>query len=219
MSADLNVSLERHLLHRLYPLPQIVPEELAEKLRSYLNDPPPSTIPHSVLQAVSQWSRTTTGIAALNSSSPSLDPHAYSMISLLAGAMTSPEGKFGEYVPRKRPEQLEAEKNKERKTITALINALLSIGGAAFATWWAAEKTGWRNEYRVLLALFVAIIVAASEAILYLIWQARQASRSKRTRHGITSASHKKDDGDLVPEKKISDPVGEVMDEKLRRRR
>lgn len=147
MSADLNVSLERHLLHLLYPLPQIVPEELAENLRLYVNESPPSTIPHSVLQAVSRWSRTTTGISALNSSSPSLDPHAYSMISLLAGATTSPEGKFGAYVPPKQPEQLEAEKTRERKTIAALTNALLSIGGAAFATWWAADKTGWRNEY------------------------------------------------------------------------
>ena len=119
MSADLNVSLERHLLHLLYPLPQIVPEELEQKLRLYVNESPPSTIPYSVLQAISRWSRTTTGTTALNYSSPSLDPHAYSMISLLAGAVTSPEGKFGEYVPPKRAEQWEAEKTRERKTITA----------------------------------------------------------------------------------------------------
>jgi hypothetical protein len=147
MSADLDVSLEPHLLHVLRPLPQIASADLAERLRPYVNESPPSTIPHSVLQAVSQWSRTTTGIAALNSNSPSLDAHAYSMISLLAGVTTSPEGKFGEYIPPKEPEQLEAEKNGERKAITALINALLSIGGAAFAAWWAAEKTGWKNEY------------------------------------------------------------------------
>jgi hypothetical protein len=147
MSVDLDVSLEPRLLHILHPLPQIVSEELSEKLRLYVNESPPSTIPYSVLQAVSQWSRTATGIAALNSHSPSLDPLAFSMISLLAGTTTSPEGKFGEYVPPKEPEHLEAEKTKERKTITALINALLSIGGAAFATWWAADKMGWRNEY------------------------------------------------------------------------
>lgn len=147
MSIDLDVSLEPYLLDVLNPLPQIASPELAEKLRLYVNESPPSTIPYSVLQAVSHWSRTTTGIAALVSNSPSLDPHAYSMISLLAGTTTSPEGRFGEYVPPKEPEKLEAEKTRERKAITALINALLSIGGAAFAVWCAAEKTGWRNEY------------------------------------------------------------------------
>lgn len=204
----------------LNPLPQIASPELAEKLRLYVNESPPSTIPYSVLQAVSHWSRTTTGIAALVSNSPSLDPHAYSMISLLAGTTTSPEGRFGEYVPPKEPEKLEAEKTRERKAITALINALLSIGGAAFAVWCAAEKTGWRNEYRVLLALFVAIIVAASESILYLIWQARRtrASKRTRTRRRIISAMHKKHDGDRMFQDKTSEPVREAMDDRLRRR-
>jgi len=144
---DLDVSLEPHLLDVLRPLPQIVPTDLAKQLRSYVDEPPPSTIPYSVLQAVSRWSRTTSGFAALNANSPSIDPHAYTMISLLAGATTSPEGRFGKYVPPKGLEQIEAERTRERRAITALINALLSIGGAAFATWWAAQKTGWKNEY------------------------------------------------------------------------
>lgn len=147
MSAELNVSLESHLLDVLRPLQNIAPEELAEKLRVYIDNSPPSTIPYSVLQAVSRWSRTETGTAALKSNSPSLDPHMYLMISLLSGTTTSPERKFGDYIPPKEPGQLEAERIRERKTITALINALLSIGGAAFAAWWAAEKTGWKNEY------------------------------------------------------------------------
>jgi hypothetical protein len=163
-SADVDVSLDPHLLHALDSLPQITPAELAERLGMYVNKSPPSTIPYSVLQAVSRWSRTPNGVAALNANAPPLDPHAYSIISLLAGATTSPEGKFGEYVPPKEPEQLEAEKSKERKTITALINALLSIGGAAFATWWAAEKTGWRNEY---VCFSVPIVNYSPSAVLH----------------------------------------------------
>lgn len=69
------------------------------------------------------------------------------MIALLAGSMTSPERKFPDYVPPKEPEVLEAERLKERKTITALVNSLLSIVGAGFATYWAAAMTGWRNEW------------------------------------------------------------------------
>jgi hypothetical protein len=69
------------------------------------------------------------------------------MVSLLAGTTTSPERKFGAYTPAKEPEELEAEKKKERKAITALLNALLSIGGSGVATWWAADKTGWQNEW------------------------------------------------------------------------
>ena len=76
-----------------------------------------------------------------------MKPHDYSMISLLAGTTSSPEGKFGTYVPPKEPEQIAAERVYERKSITALINALLSIGSVAFAAWWAADKAGWRNEW------------------------------------------------------------------------
>ena len=76
-----------------------------------------------------------------------MKPHDYSMISLLVGTTSSPEGKFGAYVPPKGPEQIEAERLNERKSITTLINALLSIGGVAFAAWWAADKTGWKNEW------------------------------------------------------------------------
>lgn len=69
------------------------------------------------------------------------------MIAMLAGATTSPEGKFGDYTPPKGPQAIEADRAKERKAITALLNALLSIGGAAFATWWAADKLRWTNEW------------------------------------------------------------------------
>lgn len=69
------------------------------------------------------------------------------MIALLAGSTTSPERKFADYVPPKDPEVVQTEKMKERKTITALLNALLSIVGSGLAAWWAADKTGWKNEW------------------------------------------------------------------------
>lgn len=69
------------------------------------------------------------------------------MVSLLAGTATSPERFFGSYIPPRDPAEVQAEKNRERKSITALLNAILSIVGSAFATWWAAEKLGWRNEW------------------------------------------------------------------------
>jgi len=73
------------------------------------------------------------------------------------------------------------------------------------------------------MALFVAIVVAASESILYLIWQSRLAKRSEgiRTRRRIRSSRHKKDDGDgTLAQDKVSTRVAEleVMDERLRRR-
>ena len=80
-----------------------------------------------------------------------MDPQSYSMVSLLAGTITSPERFFGTYVPPRDPAEVQAEKKRETKAITALLNALLSIVGAAFAAWWAAGKTGWRNEWVCLL--------------------------------------------------------------------
>jgi len=219
---DLQISLEPHLVDALRPLPQIVPQDLAEKLRPHVGSAPTTTIPYSLLLAVSQWSRTTNGIATLKASLPPLDPQTYTMVSLLAGATTSPNGKFGEYIPAKKPWELEAERTQERKAITALVNSLLSIGGAAVATWWAAEKAGWRNEYRVLLSLFVAIVVSASESILYIIWQSRLSKRSKQTtkHRSMMSGRHKKDDGgEVLPDVAVSPPDREAVGGSLRLRR
>lgn len=146
-SSELNISLESHLVDALRPLLRIAPTELAESLSPYLAPTKPATIPYSVLQSVSQWSRVTDGLEKLRKHSPPLDPSEYSMVSLLAGTMTSPERKFGAYTPAKEPEEVEFERKRERKSITALLNALLSIGGSGFATWWAADKTGWKNEW------------------------------------------------------------------------
>ena len=145
MTSEIKVSLETHLLHGLNRISPILPHHLANDLAQYLVDPPPLAIPYKTLFAISQWTRTDDGQKALQAHS--IRPHDYSMISLLAGTTSSPEGRFGTYIPPKEPEQIEAERAKERKSITALINALLSIGGVGFAAWWAADKTGWRNEW------------------------------------------------------------------------
>lgn len=174
MAADdkLAVSLEPHLLEALVPLQGRVPPDLAAALGPYIVDPPPRTIPYALLHRISQWART----ADL---SPPLERGAYSMVSLLAGTTTSPESKLGKYVPPLPPDEAAAQQVRDRKAITALFNALLSVGGAAFAAWWAADKTGWRNEWRVLFALAVGTIVALSEALLYIIWQSRATGKLK----------------------------------------
>lgn len=195
---NLNISLESHLHKILIPLVSLLPASASENLQPYISDPPPSTIPYNVLQAISQWSRTPAGQKALRANS--LDPQDYNMIAMLAGATTSPEGKFGDYTPPRGPQAIEADRVNERKAITALLNALLSIGGAAFATWWAADKLRWTNEWRVLLSLFVGMIVAISEGVLYVIWDSRQkASKKSQGIRRLQSATHKKDDGETSP--------------------
>jgi len=222
---DLNISLEPHLVDTLTPLRAIVSPELAKTLAIYTALPPPPTIPYSILQSISQWARST-GLETLRSQSPPLDPHAYSMISLLAGTTTSPERKLGTFVPPKELEEIETAKAAERKSITALLNALLSIFGCGFAVWWAADMLRWKNEWRVLLALFAAIMVAAAEAVLYLIWQSRRwPSTSKRvkSRHKVDLSRQKKDEGHEGTESRekpetISTSVEEMTDGGLRRR-
>lgn len=159
MSNELNISLESQLLDALKPLPPLLPPKVQSELVPYLNDPISKTIPYRILFTISQWSRTPPGLSALQSHNPPLEPHAYSMISLLAGTTTSPERKFPSYIPPKEPEEIEAQRKSDRKAITALANALLSILGSGIATYWAADKTGWRNESvrsRFVLAVFIA---------------------------------------------------------------
>ncbi|KAK7031395.1 hypothetical protein R3P38DRAFT_3352642 [Favolaschia claudopus] len=177
MSA-LNISLEPHLRENLISLPPLLPSDLAEELKSYLSEPAPPTVPYSLLQSISQWSRTPAGQAALESAS--LELQSYSMVALLAGTVSSPERKFPLYVPEKSPEEVQALRVAERKAITALLNSLLSILGSGFAAWWAAGQTGWKREWQVLFSLFVAAVVAISEAVLYLIWTSRRSASQPR---------------------------------------
>ncbi|KAJ7880332.1 hypothetical protein B0H14DRAFT_2707444 [Mycena olivaceomarginata] len=194
--SGLNISLEAHLLQMLTPLPPLLPPQLASELKQYILEPVPPTLPYTLLQSISQWSRTPTGQAALQS--VSLEPQSYSMVALLAGSVTSPERKFPLYVPDKSPEEAAALKAAERKAITSLLNALLSVIGSGFAAWWAAGKTGWKYEWQVLFSLGVAAVVAISEAVLYLIWDARRSGTLTRPRRKLKASAKRKDDGQQV---------------------
>ncbi|KAK0467259.1 uncharacterized protein EV420DRAFT_674857 [Desarmillaria tabescens] len=198
MTPDLNISLEDHLRDTLASVQSLLPRELSAQLEVYLTLPKPALIPYTVLQSVSQWSRSSSGSSALRSATPPRDLNDFSMISLLAGTTTSPERKFGSYVPPRDPEEVEAERKKERRAITTLMNALLSVGGSGFAAWWASQHAGWKKEWRALFGLFVGFIVAIAEAVLYLIWQSRHSAPTKKTRRRrrLVSARHKKNDGD-----------------------
>ncbi|KAF8196743.1 hypothetical protein K438DRAFT_1672933 [Mycena galopus ATCC 62051] len=198
MSA-LNISLETHLLEILTPLSPLLPSELASELNQYISEPVPPTMPYIFLQSISQWSRTPAGQATLLSAS--LEPQSYSMVALLAGSVTSPERRFPTYVPEKSPEEVEALKVAERKAITYLLNALLSVIGSGFAAWWAAGKTGWKNEWQVLFSLFVAAVVAISEAVLYLIWDSRRSQT--RTPRKLKVSAKRKDDGPVIDASRI----------------
>ncbi|KAH0582939.1 hypothetical protein H2248_010838 [Termitomyces sp. 'cryptogamus'] len=128
-------------------------------------------------------------------------------------------------IPYSDPEEIEAANSAERKSITSLLNGLLSVLGSGFAVWWAADKLRWKNEWRVLLALFASIVVAVAEAVLYLIWQSR-LSNSKRTkpRHKVRRQLEKNNDfnGTETSSKEkpatISTSIEEVTDAGLRRR-
>jgi hypothetical protein len=203
MSTELNISLEPHLQETLNPVVVHLPRSLSEQLETCLNfqNQTTPTIPYSLLQSISQWARTPSGLTSLNNHDPALSPHDYTMISLLAGTTTSPERKFPAYIPRDPHADRKREYN-DRKAVTAVLNALLSIIGSGAATWWAAERTGWRPEWvcayylalvknsilirmffgksqKVLLSFLVAAVVAASETILYIIWELRRSGKSQ----------------------------------------
>ncbi|KIM82959.1 hypothetical protein PILCRDRAFT_7405 [Piloderma croceum F 1598] len=179
---ELNISLEPHLRKTLKSIVAHLPEPLSEQLEAYLNvqnpTQPTPTIPYSLLQSVSQWARTPSGLTSINNHEPPLSPHDYAMIALLAGTTTSPERKFPTYIPPDPHADRKREYN-DRKAVTAILNALLSILGSGAATWWAAERTGWGPEWKVLLSFLVAAVVAASESILYIIWESRRSAKSR----------------------------------------
>jgi hypothetical protein len=218
---ELNISLEPHLHKTLKPIVAHLPEPFSEQLEVYLNVQNPTqstpTIPYSLLQSISQWARTPSGLASINNHEPPLSPHDYTMIALLAGTTTSPERKFPTYIPPD-PHSDRKREYKDRKAVTAIFNALLSIVGSGAATWWAAERTGWGPEWvcvycfahlahvrlkilmihfwsisqKVLLSFLVAAVVAASESILYIIWESRRSAKSRPQTRRIL-ARYKKD--------------------------
>ena len=74
------------------------------------------------------------------------------MISLLAGTCTSPEKRFPPYIPS---DPLEERRRAidDRKAISTVMNAVLSVVGTGAATWWATDRTGLKLEWvsRMLL--------------------------------------------------------------------
>ncbi|OCH87383.1 hypothetical protein OBBRIDRAFT_796263 [Obba rivulosa] len=200
--SDVNVSLEPHLLETLRPLPPLLPEPLASQLNSVLAIPAPlqtqggsdskRLIPYSLLLSISRWSHSPSGQEALETCEPPLSPTQYSVVALLAGTLTSPERSFPAPALNNSHEVARSKELGDRRAITALLNALLSIIGSGIATWWAADRLQWRAEWRVLLALFVATVVAISEAALYCIWSFYRSSenggRRKPTRAALQTS-------------------------------
>ncbi len=142
---EINVSLEEHLQDSLKAVQPILPDELEQTVKGYISEPSTPHIPYSILLKISQWARTDKGREKLEKIN--VDANAYSIVSLLAGTVTSPERKFGEYVPPKEPEELEAERRRERKAITALANGVLSVGGIGVGAYWVSDKMGWKDEW------------------------------------------------------------------------
>jgi hypothetical protein len=153
---ELNISLEDHLLEALGPLPPLLPSELSTKLMPYISQPTPRTIPYALLYAISQYARTPAFRAALQSYPTPVNPQSYNMVALLAGTTTSPELTFPKYITKEvRANEERKRSMNDRKAITTLLNALLSIAGSGAATWFAAQRTGWREEWVRLLVLLL----------------------------------------------------------------
>lgn len=163
--ATVNVSLEDHLADSLRPLLVMLPEHLAAELKDILDftlptpcitshDPEMSgharvrTIPYALVAAISKWARTPAAEYAMSGHEPPLRAKDYSMIALLAGTRTSPERKFPSVSTPIIDSQVSRSRELgDRRAVTAVVNALLSIGGSGVATWWAAGRLLWKEEW------------------------------------------------------------------------
>jgi len=150
----INVSLEEHLLVSLKAIRPILPETIKQSLEKYVNDPS-VYIPYSILADISKWSRTDEGRTLLKETD--LDPASYTTVALLAGTTTSPERKFGNYVPPKDAHETAVERARERKAITALANSVISVVAVGVGAYWASEKTGWKNEWVCSRLIYLCI--------------------------------------------------------------
>ncbi|PAV20082.1 vacuolar h+-atpase assembly [Pyrrhoderma noxium] len=151
-------------------------------------------IRYSTLSDISRWTRSAEGSALLKSAH--LNSGDYHLVSLLAGTKTSPRSKPPPYTPPESPEKRSRKEWNDRKALTAVANSLLSIGCAGGAAWWIADKQGWKDEWKVLVSLMIAVIVGVSETILFIIWQT-PAPRSILTNHkkgDISQLENKKND-------------------------
>ena len=169
-ASGLNVSLEPHLIEALQPLIAILPQGLSANLSQVLSSAASSTpataddpaalivsgassshrqplIPYSLLSAISTWTRSPDGRDALASCDPPLDPSSYAMVSLLAGTRTSPEKNFPDVPPKPDSGKEALKEVNDRRAVTAVLNALLSVLGSGVATWWAADRLRWKDEW------------------------------------------------------------------------
>ncbi|KAF9786500.1 hypothetical protein BJ322DRAFT_1004413 [Thelephora terrestris] len=183
-----NISLTRDLADRLEPLKRILPTHFSALIPSLPPPPSPSStaapgdfattstpvVPYSLLYSISKWTRTVEGTAALSANS--LNPRSYEMVSLLAGTITSPDRKFPAHKPETNDPLADARREiADKKAVVTLVNALLSIVGSGAATWYAAGVAGWRNEWRTLLSLLFALLVAIAEGVLFILWNSRRS--------------------------------------------
>jgi len=192
----LTVSLEPHLVDALTPLLPLLPLNLSNELSQQLNKP---EIRYGLVAEISRWCRSDEGGAALQVRN--MHPTSYSTVSLLAGTTTSPSSRLPPPTAAESPEQKSLREWNDRKALTAVLNGLLSVGCSGGAAWWAADKSGWRDEWKVLLALIVAAVVGLSETILFMIWQSKYSGTrpQKKARHAVKTRSKKEDGETLVP--------------------
>ena len=145
MTTDLTVSLEPHLHQALSDLLSLLPQDLSSLISEELSL---SEIHYSLLTQVSRWARTDAGQARLRGAQ--LDPRNYdNMVSLLAGTRTAPSSK----PPPDPPANLQSAESRarrelsDRRAIVGILNGLLTIGCSGAAAWWAADKSGWKDEW------------------------------------------------------------------------
>ncbi|KAH9967285.1 hypothetical protein BC827DRAFT_1123603 [Russula dissimulans] len=175
-SDHLRISLEPHLVELLRPLVDAVPAPLSAELEPLLSEQassPTPTISYALLRSISRWARTEEAASTLKSKDPPLDLLSYDMVSLLAGTRTSPDKKFPQFPQPSTRSEIAARDISDRRAILAVLNALLSVICTGAAVWWAAQRTGWRDEWKVLMSLLAATTVAISEVGLYIIWESR----------------------------------------------
>lgn len=148
---DLSVSLESHLIEILRPLVDTVPAPLSAELSPLVSETASCsstpTVSYALLQSISRWARTEDAAKALRSKNPPLDPLAYNMVALLAGTRTSPDKKFPQLPHSPTRVESAARDIGDRRAIIAVLNALLSVICTGAAMWWAAQRTGWRDEW------------------------------------------------------------------------
>jgi len=199
------VSVPPHLHASLAALLEdgLLPRPLLDLLEAHIKpsiDDSSTEIPYDTLRQISQWARADDEQVRLKERvflkipKTQKDPADYSMIALLSGTVTAPSAKLPPYKAPPSAEEVAILRSKERKAISAVINGFLSSVAVGVATWWLGGSIHMRLDYKTLLSVFAAFVVAISEAILYWIWQWRyEKAVVSPKRRGLAKA--KKTDG------------------------